>query len=144
MYLMSIFCRLGRPSKEFVQVQSSWLFITSLFLRWGVVSPRPNPLAGGSSLVVCPWLLIQYGHSYPPLLEAVPPSATQECAMLWWQGDPLNMEPEKTQLGNSSCSHENIMDFSQLGCMDVDSIQRELDRVKWCNKVNMVTNILVP
>ena len=35
------------------------------FLRWGVVSTFPNPQAGGSPLVGCPRLLIQYIHSYP-------------------------------------------------------------------------------
>jgi hypothetical protein len=40
-------------------------------------SPTPNPQAGGPLLVVCPWLLIQYIRSYPPLLGAVPPSATR-------------------------------------------------------------------
>jgi hypothetical protein len=36
----------------------------------GVVSPLPNPQAGGPPLVGCPQLLIQYIHSYPPYLEA--------------------------------------------------------------------------
>jgi hypothetical protein len=42
-----------------------------IFLRWGVVSPTPNPQAGGPPLVGCPRLLIQYIRSYPPYLEAV-------------------------------------------------------------------------
>jgi hypothetical protein len=37
----------------------------------GVVSPTPNPQAGGLPLVSCPRLLIQYIRSYPPYLEAV-------------------------------------------------------------------------
>jgi hypothetical protein len=41
-----------------------------LLLRWGVVSPPPNPQAGGPPLVGCPRLLIQYIRSYPPYLEA--------------------------------------------------------------------------
>jgi hypothetical protein len=36
------------------------------FLRREVVSPTPNPQAGGSSLVGCLRLLIQYIRSYPP------------------------------------------------------------------------------
>jgi hypothetical protein len=50
------------------------LFVTFcnmfLFLRWGVVSPSPNPQAGGPPLVGCPRLLIQYICSFPPYLEA--------------------------------------------------------------------------
>jgi hypothetical protein len=42
-----------------------------IFLRWGVVSPTPNPTAGGPPLVGCPRLLIQYIHSYSSYLEAV-------------------------------------------------------------------------
>jgi hypothetical protein len=42
-----------------------------IFLRWGVVSPTPNPQAGGPPLIGCPRLLIQYINSYPPYLEAV-------------------------------------------------------------------------
>jgi hypothetical protein len=41
-----------------------------IFLRWGVVSPPPNPQAGWPPLVGCPRLLIQYIRSYPPYLEA--------------------------------------------------------------------------
>jgi hypothetical protein len=41
------------------------------FLRWGVVSPPPNPQAGRQPVVGCPRLLIQYIRSYPPYLEAV-------------------------------------------------------------------------
>ena len=35
------------------------------FLRW-VVSNSPNPQGGGSPLVGCPRLIIQYIHNYPP------------------------------------------------------------------------------
>jgi hypothetical protein len=41
-----------------------------IFLRSGVVSPPPNPEAGGPPLVGCPRLLIQYIRSCPPYLEA--------------------------------------------------------------------------
>jgi hypothetical protein len=40
-------------------------------LRWGVVSPPPNPQFGGPPPVGCARLLIQYIRSYPPYLEAV-------------------------------------------------------------------------
>jgi hypothetical protein len=36
-----------------------------LFLWWGVVSPLPNPQAGGLPLVGCPRLLIQYIYVLP-------------------------------------------------------------------------------
>jgi hypothetical protein len=39
-------------------------------LRGRVVSPLPNPQAGGPPIVDCPRLLIQYICSYPPYLEA--------------------------------------------------------------------------
>ena len=61
------------------------------FLRRGVVSTSPNPQAGGPPLVGCPRLLIQFIHSYPSILEAVPPSATWGRAIPWWQG-PTFME----------------------------------------------------
>jgi hypothetical protein len=64
---MFIFFRLGRLSKESVQVRGFlWSFVTSLFLRWEIVSPTPKPQAGGPPFVGCPRLLIQYIHSYPP------------------------------------------------------------------------------
>jgi hypothetical protein len=56
------------------------------FLRWRFVSTSPNPQAGGPPLVGCPLLLIQYIHSYPPYLQAFPPSATWGLAKPWWQG----------------------------------------------------------
>jgi hypothetical protein len=43
----------------------------------------PNLQAGGPTLFVCLHLLIQYIRCYPPLVEAVPKSATQGHAMLW-------------------------------------------------------------
>jgi hypothetical protein len=56
------------------------------FLWRGVVSTSPNPQAGGPPLVGCLRLLIQFIHSYPSILEAIPPSATWGRAMPWWQG----------------------------------------------------------
>ena len=53
------------------------------FLRWGVFSTSPNTQAGGPRLFGCLRLLIQYIRSYPPYLEAVPPSATQGRSMPW-------------------------------------------------------------
>jgi len=45
---------------------------------------RTPPEAGGPRLAGCPRLLIQYIRSYPPYLEAVPPSV-RGSPMLWWQ-----------------------------------------------------------
>jgi hypothetical protein len=46
-HLVSIFFRVGRLSKESIQVQGLfWMFVTILFLWWAVVSPTPNPQAG--------------------------------------------------------------------------------------------------
>jgi hypothetical protein len=54
------------------------------FLRLGV-NTSPNPQAGRPPLVGCPRLLIQYIRSYPPYLEADPPSATWGRTMPGWQ-----------------------------------------------------------
>ena len=43
-----------------------WVILNIFFLRRGVVSTLSNPQAGGPPLVVCPRLLIQFIHSYPP------------------------------------------------------------------------------
>jgi hypothetical protein len=60
----SIFLSLGRLSKESVQALGSlWHFVTKLFLRWGVVSPTPNPQDGGPPLVGYLRLLIHYIRS---------------------------------------------------------------------------------
>ena len=45
-----------------------------------------NSQAGGSSLVGCLRLLVQYICSCPPYLEDVPPSASCGCATVWLQG----------------------------------------------------------
>ena len=42
------------------------MFLNINVLQGGVVSPSPNPQAGGSPLVGCPRLLIQFIPSYPP------------------------------------------------------------------------------
>jgi hypothetical protein len=58
--LMSLFRRLGCLSKE--SVRSRLMFMSRnrfIFVRKRVVSPTPNPQAGGPPLVICPWLLIQ-------------------------------------------------------------------------------------
>jgi hypothetical protein len=60
------------PSKESVQVRGFLrIFVTSLFLRWEVVSPMPNPQVWGPPLVGCRRLLIQYIRSFPTYLEGV-------------------------------------------------------------------------
>jgi hypothetical protein len=70
--LTSIFLSLSHLSKESVQVRGpSWHFVTSFFLRRGVVSPTPNPPAWETPLVGFPQLFIQTIRSYTPYREAV-------------------------------------------------------------------------
>jgi hypothetical protein len=67
--MLSIHLRLGFPSGLIpsgfhFQVRGSRnIFVTGFFLRCGVVSPTPNPQAGGPPLVFCPRLIIQYIRS---------------------------------------------------------------------------------
>jgi hypothetical protein len=56
------------------------------FLRWEDVSTSPNPQAGGTPLVGCSLLLIQYIRSYAPYLEGVPPPEDAPCSC---DTDPL-------------------------------------------------------
>jgi hypothetical protein len=88
---MELIFSLGSLSKDPVQVRNPlWHSVTSLFfLRWGVVSPTPNPPAGGPPFVGCPRLLIQYIRNYPPYLEAVSAIHNLRRAMPWWQGSQL-------------------------------------------------------
>jgi hypothetical protein len=65
---MSIFCRLGHLSKR---IHPGPMFFMNfcnnfVFLWWGIVSPTPNPQAGGPPSVVCPRFLIPYISSYLP------------------------------------------------------------------------------
>jgi hypothetical protein len=55
-----------------------------IFLWWRVVSPTPNPQAGGPPLVVCPQRA--YSMYLQPTSIAPPVSATRERATLWRQG----------------------------------------------------------
>jgi len=56
-----------------------------------VVSPPPNPQAGGPPTVGCPRLLIQYIRSYPPYLEAVSSIRNPRTRHAVVTVDPLNM-----------------------------------------------------
>jgi hypothetical protein len=70
----------------------SWIFVTRLlFLQWGVVSPTPNPQAGGLPLVGCPWLFIRYIRSYSPYLKAVSSIRNLRTCHAMVTRDPLNM-----------------------------------------------------
>jgi hypothetical protein len=73
-----------------------WHFATSLFLRWGVVNPTPNPQAWGPPLVGCLWLLIRYTriHSYTPYLEAVSSIHNLRTRHAMVTRDPVNMNEE--------------------------------------------------
>ena len=80
-------------SRRSILILSSHLLIPRLLAMfrnminfYGGVSTSPKPQAGGPPHVGCPRLLIQYIHSYPAYLEAVPPSAIWGRAMTWWQG----------------------------------------------------------
>jgi hypothetical protein len=91
--LRILLTRLGRLSKESVQVRGPLRhFVTSLFFRWGVVSPTPNPQAGGSPLVGSPRLLIQYIRSYPPYLEGVSSIRNVRTRHAVVTRDPPNMD----------------------------------------------------
>jgi hypothetical protein len=86
--LISVFRRLDNLSKESISVRGSCVFFINLFfLRWGVVSPTPNPQAGGPHLVVRPRRLIQYIHSWRPTLHLQP-----ENVPCCGNSDPPNME----------------------------------------------------
>jgi hypothetical protein len=65
-FMPPLFCCLGH-AKVFVQVRGFLYehFVTWYFLRWGVVSTLPKPQAGEPHHLDCPWLLMQYIHSYP-------------------------------------------------------------------------------
>jgi hypothetical protein len=83
--LISIFRRLCILSKKSVQVRDSLKYFVSNFLWWRVVSPTPNPQAGGLPLsAVHGWLFNIFAatlHSWGPF----PPPATRRRAVLWWQ-----------------------------------------------------------
>jgi hypothetical protein len=98
--LISIFFHLGCLSKESVWIRGFlWSFVTSLFLWWRVVSPTPNPQAGGPPLIGCPRLLFQYIRSYPPYLEAVSSIHNLRMRHAMVTRDPPNME--RIRLNNS-------------------------------------------
>jgi hypothetical protein len=67
-----------------------------LFLRWGVVSPPPNPQAGGPPLVGYLRLLIQYIGGCLPYLEAVSSIRNLRTRHAVVTRDPLNMDNTTT------------------------------------------------
>jgi hypothetical protein len=83
----SVTCSLVRPGTRFFVIFHNKL----IFLRWGVVSPTPNPQAGGSPLVGCPLLLIHYIRSCPPYLEATTSFRNLRPRHAVVTRDPLNM-----------------------------------------------------
>jgi hypothetical protein len=60
-------CQVIRPVPRLCVVIRNKYWI----LRGMVVSPTPNPQAGGPPTVGCPRLIIQHIRSYPPYMEAV-------------------------------------------------------------------------
>jgi hypothetical protein len=64
-----------------------------IFLRWGVVSPPPNPKSGGPPIVGYSGLLIQYIRRFPPYLEAVSSIRNPRMRHAAVTRDPRNMGP---------------------------------------------------
>jgi hypothetical protein len=62
-----------------------------VFLRWGVVSPPPNPQAGEPPLVGCPRLFIQYIRNDRPHLEAFSSIRKLRTCHTVVTSDPLNV-----------------------------------------------------
>jgi hypothetical protein len=67
-----------------------------------VVSPPPNPQAGGPPTVGCPRLLIQYIRSYSPYLEAVSFIRNPRTRHAVVTVDQLNMAAKGTGLQNNN------------------------------------------
>jgi hypothetical protein len=110
----------GRLCKKSSQVGGSFMiFVTSLFLRWRVVSPTLNPQTGGLPLVVA--RMGEKRNSYRLLVE----------------------KPEgKWPLGRWV---DNIrMDLGDVGWGDVDWIGLAKDRNRCRALVNSVLNLRVP
>jgi hypothetical protein len=63
-----------------------------IFSRRGVVSPTPNPQAGGPPLVCCPRLFIKYIRSYPPYLETISSIRNLMTRHAVVTRNPLNMD----------------------------------------------------
>jgi hypothetical protein len=87
-----------------------------IFLRLGIVSPTPNPQAGGPPLVGCPRLFVQYIRSYPPYLEAVSSICNLRTHYAVVTRDPCNMvllvSFDKYQMYKVTtllCSHPNVV-----------------------------------
>jgi hypothetical protein len=59
-----------------------------MFSRWGVVSPSPNPQAEGPPVHRAYSIYLQR----PSIVESVPPSATWEHTVPWWQGPTYDMD----------------------------------------------------
>jgi hypothetical protein len=77
-------------------------------LRGRVVSPPPNPQAGGPPTVGCPRLLIQDIRSYPPYLEAVSSIRNPRTRHAVVTVDPLNMVAEDSTKNPGTISSVKI------------------------------------
>jgi hypothetical protein len=78
-----------------------------IFLRWGVVSPKPKPQAEGPPLVGCPRLFIQYIRSYAPYLEVVSFIRHLRTRHAVVTMDPINMEGAHNMLIKLSFTKNN-------------------------------------
>jgi hypothetical protein len=118
-------------------------FRNKLIFYGELLAPRPTPKAGGSPLVGCPRLLIQYIRRYPPYLEAVSSIRNLRTHHVVVTRDP----PE----GNRSLGRprrrwaDNIkIDLREIGWDGMDWIDLAQDRDQWRVLVNTVMNLRVP
>jgi hypothetical protein len=80
-------------------------FVTSLFFWWGAVIPMPNLQAGGPSFVDCPWLLIQFIHTYSPYLEAISSIHNLKMCHVMVKEIPSNMDHIPTAMTIVACQN---------------------------------------
>jgi hypothetical protein len=121
---MSIFLCLSPLSKESVHVRGFfWIFVTRSFLGWGVVSPTPNPQAGGPPIVGCRRLLIHYICNYPPYLES---------RRMRWAGHVARMGERRNAYRILVWKPERKRPLGRPRCVWVDNIKMDLrDRMVW-------------
>jgi hypothetical protein len=100
------------------------IFMTSLFLRWGVVKPTPNPQSGGQPIVGCLRLFIPYIRSFPPHLEGVSSIRNLRTFHAVATREALNMDTFRliSSLQPSNCLHLTTYTqscFSYIVCLEV-------------------------
>jgi hypothetical protein len=93
-----------------------------------MISPTPNPKAGGPPLVGCPRLLIQYIRSYLSYLEAFSSILT-----LGTRHAVVTKDAPRR-----GWEYSMKMDLREIGIYGVNCIRLAQDRVQWRAFVNMV------